>query len=48
MMEDGRAVGIKAEQADGTQLVITANKGVVMASGGYGENPEMAVEYNNY
>lgn len=48
MMEDGRAVGIKAEQADGTQLIVTANKGVVMACGGYGENPEMAVEYNNY
>ncbi len=48
IMEDGRAVGIRAEQPDGTQVVLHANKGVVLACGGYGENPAMAVEYNNY
>ena len=48
IMEEGRAAGIKARQADGTELIIRANKGVVLASGGYGENPAMAVEYNNY
>ena len=48
LMDGGRAVGVKAVQSDGTQVVLHANKGVVMACGGYGENPKLAVEYNNY
>ena len=46
--EDGRVVGVKATAADGSELIIRANSGVVLATGGYGENPEMRAEYNTY
>ncbi|MCR3921315.1 MAG: flavocytochrome c [Firmicutes bacterium] len=48
IVEDGRVVGAKAEKADGTEIIINANSGVVVATGGYGENPEMRAEYNTY
>ncbi len=48
IVEDGRVVGVKAEQADGSELILRANKGVVMATGGFSENPEMRAEYNTY
>ncbi|MGI6619932.1 MAG: flavocytochrome c [Bacillota bacterium] len=46
--EDGRVVGVKAAQADGTELILRANNGVVLATGGFGENPEMRAQYNTY
>ena len=35
-VEDGKVVGIKATQANGTKLVLRVNNGVVLASGGFG------------
>ncbi|MDR1893502.1 MAG: flavocytochrome c [Spirochaetales bacterium] len=48
ILTQGRVRGIKARMSDGTPVVINASKGVVMATGGYGENREMRAEYNTY
>ncbi len=48
IMENGRAVGVKAFQSDGTPVTIHAVKGIVLATGGFGANPKMAMEYDNY
>ncbi len=48
MTENGRVTGVKATKTDGTPVTLTASKGVVMATGGYGANPAMAIEYDNY
>jgi fumarate reductase flavoprotein subunit len=48
IMENGRVVGVKAVKSDGTQVTLRANKGVVMATGGFGANPEMRQQYNTY
>ncbi|WP_108651345.1 NADH-dependent flavin oxidoreductase [Dongshaea marina] len=48
IVEDGKVVGIRATQADGTKLVLHANQGVVLASGGFGANTQMIKKYNNY
>ncbi len=42
IMEDGRAVGVKATQGN-DEYVITANNGVVLATGGFAKNNEMVV-----
>ena len=47
IVEDGRVVGVKAEQGDDL-ITLRAKNGVVMANGGYGENPELRAEYNTY
>lgn len=46
--EDGKIIGVIAEKTDGTPVTVHANKAVVMATGGYGANPKMAMEYDNY
>ncbi|MDD2993084.1 MAG: flavocytochrome c [Pygmaiobacter sp.] len=48
IVEDGKVVGVKATQADGTPVTLTATKGVILTTGGYGANPKMAMEYDNY
>jgi fumarate reductase flavoprotein subunit len=48
IVEKGRVVGVKAVKGDGTQVILHARKGVVMATGGYGANAAMVAEYNNY
>ena len=48
IIEDGRVVGVKAQQADGTEVVLHANKAVVLACGGFGNNIKMCQEYNTY
>lgn len=48
IVENGKVVGIKAEQKDGTPVVLHARKGVVIATGGYGGSIELIKEYNNY
>jgi len=48
IVEDGKVVGVKATQTDGTPVTLTATKGVVLTTGGYGANPKMAMEYDNY
>ena len=44
--ETGRVVGVKATNPDGTELVLHANKGVVIATGGFSANVEMRQKYN--
>lgn len=48
IVEEGRVTGVEAEQADGTKVTLHAGNGVIMATGGYGANPSMAIEYDNY
>ena len=48
IVADGRAVGVNAETADGAAVVLHANTGVVLATGGFSANAPMVVEYNNY
>ena len=45
IMENGKAVGVKAESKDGN-VVLKANKGVILAAGGFGANIEMRNQYN--
>lgn len=46
--EGGKVTGVKAVKYDGTQVTAHANKGVILATGGYGANVKMAQEYNEY
>lgn len=46
IMEDGRCVGVKGVKTDGQPFEIRANKGVIIATGGFGANVEMRQEYN--
>lgn len=44
----GRVTGVKAVMFDGTEVEITATKGVILATGGYGANIKMVTESNQY
>ena len=44
LMNDGAAAGIEAETADGAAVTVNA-KSVVLATGGFGANLDMVVEY---
>lgn len=46
IVENDKVVGVKAENAAGQTLTFTANKGVIIASGGFGSNVEMRMKYN--
>ncbi|MBM6836919.1 flavocytochrome c [Clostridium saudiense] len=48
ILTDGRVTGVKAVMTDGTEVSLTASKGVVIATGGFGANAEMVKEYNTY
>jgi urocanate reductase len=48
IVENGRVTGVKAKKSDGTPVILHATKGVVMATGGFGANPEMRAKYNTY
>ena len=43
--KDGRVVGVKAKM-DGAEYTFNAKGGVVLATGGFGANPEMVKKYN--
>jgi succinate dehydrogenase/fumarate reductase flavoprotein subunit len=45
IIEDGKVVGVKADNANGS-VIAKANKGVVVATGGFGANIEMRDQYN--
>lgn len=47
LKEDGRTVGVKAVDAEGEELVINS-KAVIVACGGFGNNPEMVKELLGY
>lgn len=44
--ENGAAVGATAHDVNGNTYTITANKGVVLATGGFAANSEMITQYN--
>ena len=46
--ENGRVCGVIATYKDGIPVTLHANKAVILTSGGFGGNKEMADEYNNY
>ena len=46
--ESGKIVGAVCEKADGTKVTVNTTKGVILTSGGYGANPKMVKEYDNY
>ncbi len=48
IMTDGRCTGVKGTATDGQPFEITANKGVIIATGGFGANVEMRQKYNNH
>ena len=45
IMENGKAIGVKAEGKDAS-VILKANKGVIVAAGGFGANVEMRDAYN--
>lgn len=45
--ENGRVIGVKGEGTDGTPYEFYGEKGVVLATGGFGANVEMRQEYNS-
>lgn len=45
--DNGRIVGVNAVGSNGAEYTVMANKGVVLATGGYGANPEMVKQYND-
>ena len=47
MMQDGTVVGVKAVDTTGTEHIFHANKGVVIATGSFSSNGEMAAKYQN-
>ncbi len=48
IMEDGKAVGVKAHMYDGTEVTLHANKGVVLATGGFAANIDLVMKENDY
>ena len=48
IMDNGRVTGVIAKKDDGTKVILHANKGVVLATGGFAGNVAMVNEYNNY
>lgn len=44
----GKVIGVKAVKYDGTQVEITAKKGVILATGGYASNIDMVLKTNKY
>ena len=48
IIEDGKVTGVKAEKYDGTEVTLHANKGVVLATGGYAADIDRVMETNEY
>lgn len=48
IVEGDRVAGVRAELSDGTEVVLHANNGVILATGGFGRNMEMVKAYDNY
>ncbi len=47
IMQDNKAVGINAISSKGQPYKLMANNAVVIATGGFGANPEMLAQYSN-
>lgn len=48
VMTDGRCTGVKGTTTNGQPFEITAKKGVIIATGGFGANVEMRQKYNKH
>ena len=48
IIENGKVTGVEAEKIDGTEVILHAVKGVIIATGGFGSNGEMVRKYNTY
>ncbi len=48
IVENGRVVGVKAHQYDGTEVTAKAAKGVILATGGYAANIQEVLDSNVY
>lgn len=48
IVEDGKVTGVQAVMYDGTKVTAHANKGVILATGGYAANIGMVMETNEY
>ena len=48
LTNQGRVTGVKARRFDGTEVEVTAAKGVILATGGYGANIKMVMDTNEY
>ena len=48
IVEDGRVTGVKATMWDGTPVTAHANKGVILATGGYAANTDLVLNNNIY
>ena len=46
IMENGRAVGVTGTTTDGAPFTVKANKGVILATGGFSANEELREKYN--
>ena len=44
--DTGRVIGVKATRYDGTPVTAYANKGVILATGGYAANIDMVLDTN--
>lgn len=47
IMEDGKAVGVKAVDKDGAEVIARAES-IILATGGFGDNPQMIKEETEY
>lgn len=47
IQEDGQVVGVIAKNPDGSKLTVKANKGVIIATGGFSKNAQLVMEYRN-
>ena len=47
VVTDGKVTGVVATGADGSEITYTANKGVVLATGGYSSNGAKVAQYQN-
>ena len=48
IVEDGKVTGVNAVMYDGTKVTLHANKGVILATGGYAANIALVQESNKY
>ena len=48
IVENGKVTGVKATSYDGTEMTFKANDGVILATGGFGDNIDMVLKYNEY
>lgn len=46
VMDGDKVAGVKAKNYDGSDLTVTAKKGVIIATGGFSKNIDMVLEYN--